>query len=410
MGEPGTTHKPERHASRSRPWWSGASAVRCRGVRESPVSVRESAQQTYPPGMSRDTSRAEPSSARSATGNAPPRPLSPLPARWISACDTERIGGGDRCDAAPMTRSDQASWRTVRSAGRRDSARGKQLAGSAGSGQAHCDSVPAPCNSVPAPCDSTRDISTPDNSARAQEDSAPAWSDPTQPQCNSLTAQGVPPRASHNSTPSQPDSLRAQCTSTRGRHQVARAPTGTSIRFGASVPCAANPAPEGRSSPVELVGSALAAQGNSAFIGHRDARKSHCLMKLEAIRQNVDGCIVWKSQSSTTSCAVVTIRSISKSCRVAAPLDSTASMTNATAVSREYAVFLWPLRADGVLIFVPFAGLSTSAAAAIPSRAPESGWFIRTPLTFGGGGPTATSAFGSTIRPPLVVPCKALRD
>ncbi len=186
---------------------------------------------------------------------------------------------------------------------------------------------------------------------------------------------------------------------------------GGASRGGAVMPCVASTGPEGGSSPVEQGGSVLAAQGNSVSAGHRAARKCYCLMKLEAIRQNVEGCSVWKSQSSTTSCAVVTIRSMSKSCRVAAPLDSTASMTNATAVSREYAVFLWPLRADGVLIFVPFAGLSTSAAAAIPSRPPaESGWFIRTPLTFGGSGPTATSAFGSTIRPPLVVPCKALRD
>ncbi len=58
-------------------------------------------------------------------------------------------------------------------------------------------------------------------------------------------------------------------------------------------------------------------------------------MKLEAIRQNASGCIEWKSQSFTCAWAVVTIRSISKSSRVAAPVDSTALMTNRVAVSRE---------------------------------------------------------------------------
>ncbi|SLH05894.1 Uncharacterised protein [Mycobacteroides abscessus subsp. abscessus] len=53
------------------------------------------------------------------------------------------------------------------------------------------------------------------------------------------------------------------------------------------------------------------------------------------MRQEVSGCRVFRSQSSARSWAVLTIRSMSKSFRVAAPVDSTASMTKATAVSRE---------------------------------------------------------------------------
>ncbi|MGY4099449.1 TetR/AcrR family transcriptional regulator [Nocardia sp. R16R-3T] len=106
-------------------------------------------------------------------------------------------------------------------------------------------------------------------------------------------------------------------------------------------------------------------------LGARLVLAGHCLMKLEAMRQKVAGCRASRSQSSANAWAVVTIRSISKSCRVAAPVDSTASMTKATAVSREYAELCCPLRVDGVLIvFIPFAGWSTSAASAIPSRPP----------------------------------------
>lgn len=207
----GHSRRTERHVTRHRPG-SGSGDLSCESARKHSTAVREPARENRFTGARRGTVRAGLLCAASGIATVPSRPE----ATRSGATGNDGTGGNLLADALKACGACQFD-RTVRTAGRSASAHG---------------SSPVPRSEA---------VRVRGYSKRAPK---------------TLRSQAISMRRR-----ARCDSPRAQWNPTLLRRE---SPAGGSVESRAFLPCAANTAPEGDSSPVEQSGSVLAAQGNSA--------------------------------------------------------------------------------------------------------------------------------------------------